>query len=485
MTRLLPTTLALSLAFPAVAYAQASTPLPGTSPAFQLPAAAAAPAGAPTMKLSGYDRIRWVSKLNHDLNTAAVTDNWYSFSDIRSYLTLETAWDQWKIVSSVDLAGTDFDEGGLMGFDHAPRQRPFNLSVRHLFLDYKNPELGLSAQLGRQPARLGFGLVSAINRDSFKLAQNLPDTLGLTKSNLTGVWVRGAKGLTQHADHLPQPTAYVTTAPGVSGTYATNDPNGQPHELNTYVLAFNTVPLPNHRLQAFYAHQADFSQPGLFPQKRYADLNVEGTFGAFKYGGEAVALFGQSPTAAATGARQELNSFATLLTGTYTLGNMDIGFTAGRGGGDVDAKDTVNNGFQSLFLDETAFAYNHLFGDDLHGFNGTDASIGFGAGLNNVTFLQPSLAYRFTPDLNASLSYTRHLTTAPVYSGSGVLGRTPTASTALVSAIGDELDARVSYKLGVATIYGAASTFAPGDVFANSGLGNAASKLEVGTEVRF
>ena len=27
-------------------------------------------------------------------------------------------------------------------------------------------------------------------------------------------------------------------------------------------------------------------------------------------------------------------------------------------------------------LDESAFAYNHLFGDDLHGFNGTDASIG-------------------------------------------------------------------------------------------------------------
>jgi hypothetical protein len=480
MTRLTLLTLALSISCPLAAQAQATTPLPETSPAFKAPATNGA---VPTLKLSGYDRIRWVSQLNYDLNAATAQDGWYSFSDLRSFLGLEAAWDHWKLVASADLAGTDFDEGALMGFDQAPRQRPIDVLVRHLYLDYANPEWGLTAQLGRQPARLGYGLVSAINRDSFKLGKALPDVAGLSKSSLTGVWVRGAKGNTQAADHLPVPPAYVTVAPGVSGTYATNDSNGQPHELNTYALVFNTVPWPQHKLQAFYAHQADFSQSGVYPQKRYADVNMEGTWGAFRYGGEAVYLGGTGPAAA--GKRVELDSFALLLAGTYSLGVVDLGFTAGRGGGDVDPNDGVNNGFQSLFLDESSFAFNHLFGDDLHGFNGTDASTGNGAGLNNVTFLQPSLSVRFSPDLSASLSYTKHLATAPVYAGSGLLGKTSTPSTALASNVGDEVDARLAYKLGVATIYGAASTFVPGDVYAAPGFGNAASKLEVGTEVRF
>lgn len=482
MTRFALLTLAATVAFPAAAYAQVSSPLPTTSTVFQTPAAPAAGAPGPTLKLSGYDRVRWVSQVNYDLNAAAVTDNWYSFSDIRSTLSLETVWDQWKVMTSVDLAGTDFDEGGLMGFDQAPRQRPFNLMVRQLYLDYKQADLGLTAQIGRIPARLGLGIVSSINRDAFRVAKTL-DFVGLPQSNLTGVWVRGAKGLTQQADHLPQPPSYVTVAPGVSGTTATNDPNGAPHELNTYVLALNSSIIPAHRLQAFVAQQVDFSQPGTYPQKRYVDVNLDGGSGPWRYGAEAVALLGQGPTSA--GARQDLNSFAVLATGTYKLGALELGLTAGRGGGDVNPGDTVNNGFQALFLDESAFAYNHLFGDDLHGFNGTDASIGWGAGLNNVTFLQPSLSYTFTPELTSSLSYTKHFTTAPVYAGSGVLGRTATASTTLASNVGDEVDARVAYKLGVATIYGAASTFMPGDVFANPGLANAASKLEVGTEVRF
>ena len=69
--------------------------------------------------------------------------------------------------------------------------------------------------------------------------------------------------------------------------------------------------------------------------------------------------------------------------------------------------------------------------------------------------------------------------------GSGVLGKTATTSSALASDIGDEVDARVAYKLGVATLYGAASTFVPGNVYAAPGFANAASKLEIGTEVRF
>lgn len=485
MKRLSLLTIALSFSFPLAANAQvfSTTPLPTASQVLQGPAAVPATQGAPTMKLSGYNRIRWVSQANYDLNAATAQDAWYSFSDMRSYLTLDTVWDQWKLVTSADIAGTDFDEGALMGFDIAPRQRPINVMIRQLYMDYKNTDLGIQATLGRQPARLGFGIVSAINRDSFKLAKTLPDFAGLSKSNLTAVWVRGAKGNTQWADQLPAPPAGVTVAPGTSGTYATNDPNGAPHELNTYALVFNTTPMPDHRLQVFYAHQADFSQNGVYPQKRYADVNLDGTLGALRYGGEAVYLGGTGATAA--GKRADLSSFALLLSGTYNLGMVDIGLTAGRGGGDVDPSDGVNNGFQSLFIDETSFAFNHLFGDDLHGFNGTDASIGNGAGLNNVTFIQPSVLVRFTPDFTSSLSYTKQLTSAPVYAGSGVLGKTPTASTALASNIGDEIDGRVAYKLGVATIYGAASIFAPGDVFANTGFGNAASKLEVGTEVRF
>ena len=77
---------------------------------------------------------------------------------------------------------------------------------------------------------------------------------------------------------------------------------------------FGAVPLPDARLQAFYAQQVDFTQNGVYPQKRYLDLNLDHTLGAFRYGGEAVALGGSGPTVA--GNRAELNSWRRLLAGS-------------------------------------------------------------------------------------------------------------------------------------------------------------------------
>lgn len=444
-------------------------------------------AAAPTLKVSGYDRVRVMSNVNFDLNQAAIQDNWVFFTDIRSHLGLEAAWDRMKMVASADLAGSDFDEGAVMGFDIAPRQRPFTVMMRHLYLDYQVPEIGLSATVGRQPARLGHGIVSAINRDAFRVTQALGQVGSLGKSSLVASAVRGAKGNSLWPDHVPVPPANVAvqkgSSGGVQGSPVTNDPDGSWHELSTYVLAYNAAPFGN-RLQAFFAQQIDSTQASLFPSKRYLDLNGDATFGPLKVGCEGIWLTGVGP-AGATGQRPDLRSYALYGTATYNLGLFDVGLVLGRGGGDNDPTDTTNNGFQALFIDEQSLAFNHLFGDDLHGFDGTDASIGRGSGLNNVTFVQPNLTYRFTPDLTGNLGYTWHVASAAQKVGSGVLGTAATANTALTSDIGSEVDARLAWKLGPTTLYGAASTFVPGEIFPKVGLANAAHKLEVGTEVRF
>lgn len=437
----------------------------------------------PALSLGGYSRVRVMSQLNYDLDATTPTDSWLFFSDIRSYLNLEAKLDRARLFSSVDLAGSDWDEGAVLGYDNPTRQRPLQLQARQLFLEYDFDALGLRATIGRMPARLGNGIVSAINRDGLRLAKSLPDLGPFQKANLTAVAVRGAKGNTLWASQSPIPPG-ATSDPGNSNTRVSNDPNGWAHELNTYVLAYNAAfPGPDDRFQAFVAQQQDTTQNGVYPQKRFLDLNWAGTRGPFELGGEAIHLSGQGPTAA--GSRPTLGSYALFLKGAYRLDGLELGVWAGRGGGDNTPADGINGNFQSLFIDESAFVANDLFGDDLHGFDGTDASIGRGAGLANVTFVQPRLSYRFTPDLSASLFYTKHLATVPQAAGSGVLGTRPATGAGPAWNIGDEADLRLSYRWGATTFYGVVSTFVPGDVYPEPGFASAAHRLELGTELRF
>lgn len=442
----------------------------------------------PTITVHGYDRVRVMSHFNYDLDAAAPSDNWLFFTDMRGWLGIEAGWDRAKLVVNTDLAGSDFDQGAVMGFDASTRQRPMQLMLRHLYLDYAMPELGMGASIGRQPARLGFGIVSAINRDAFKVSRALGDLGPLAKSSLSVSAVRGAKGNTLWPDHLPAPSAGVTIQKGMSGAVqgasVTNDPDGSWHELGTYVLAYSAAPL-GQRLQAFFAQQIDSSQAAMYPSKRYLDVNGDANIGPVNLGLEGVWLSGVGPSAATTGQRPDLRSYALFGTMRYTREALDFGLMVGRGGGDNDPTDNVNNGFQSLFIDEQSLAYNQLFGNDLHGFDGTDAANGRGAGFNNVTFLQPNLSWRLNADVTADLAYTYHLASVPQRVGAGVLGVIPTANPATTSDIGSEVDARLSWKLGPTTLYGAVATFIPGEIYAKSGFANAAQKVEIGTEVRF
>lgn len=432
------------------------------------------------LKVTGYNRARLMSEWNYDLDAGTAQDAFRPFLDLRSTIGLEAALDRLKVVTSVDLAGSDFDEGLIWGWDNPTRQRPSVLNLRHLYLDYAVKDAGFQATIGRQRAHLGLGIVSSINRDSIKLTQQLGTWGPLGPSNVTAVWVRGADGNTQWPGHMPVPPG-IPVATGSSAATTTNDATGATHDLNALVLSYNAIPAPGHRLQVFGAQQFDSSSTGAYPQKRYADVNYEGTFGPFRGGVELIHLSGQAP-AATTGLRQALESYAGFLTGTYALGPIDLGLTLGQGGGDGNATDNVNGNFQSLFTDEGALAFNHLFGDDLWGSNGTDAGIGRGVGLANVTFLQPSLGWRISERAEARISYTKHWATSPRVAGSGIFG---TPSAAGTSDIGDEVDLRLGHLVGSSLIYGATSVFVPGNVFPAPGTGNAAYKLELGTEVRF
>ena len=456
--------------------------------ALPAPAFAASDVPAPAVKVFGYDRVRVMSQLNYDLDPAALADNWLFYTDMRGWVGLEAAWDQMKLVATTDVAGSDFDEGAVMGFDNPARQRPIAVMVRHLYMEGALPDVGVTAVFGRQPARLGHGIVSACNRDGFKLTKALGDLGPLAKSSLTATAIRGAKGSTLWPDQLPAPSAAGVTvqkgmAGAVQGATVTNDADGSWHGLDTYVLSYAAQPL-GQKVQAFFVQQIDTSQAAMYPSKRYLDLNTDAVLGDWKLGLEGIWLTGVGPSGT-NGQRPDLRSYALYGTSSYTVGNLDFGLTAGRGGGDNDTTDGQNSGFQSLFIDEQSMAYNQLFGDDLHGYDGTDAGIARGAGFNNVTFVQPNVTWRLTPTLTGNLAYTYHMASAPQREGSGVMGTTPTTATALTPDIGSEVDARLAWKLGVTTIYGAASTFVPGAIYAKPGLANAAHKVELGTELRF
>lgn len=484
--RLTPAALSAVLLLVSPAYAQgvspAATPASVLSNPFYQGPTAMAPrliGGPLSLKVTGYTRARLMSEWNYDLDASTVQDAFRPYLDLRSTVGLEAVLNQVRVVTSVDLAGSDFDEGMIWGWDNPSRQRPSVLNLRHLYLDYVIPETGFQASIGRQRAHLGLGIVSSVNRDSIKLTQQLGNLGPSGTHNVTAVWVRGGDGNTLWPGQMPVPPG-TPVATGSSAPTTVNDPNGAAHDLNALVLAYNLFPAPGQRVQLFGAQQFDATATGAYPQKRFADVNWEATAGAFRGGAELVYLGGQSP--AASGQRQTLNSYAAFLTGTYSLGAFDLGLTFGRGGGDDNASDTVNGNFQSLFIDEGSLSYNHLFGDDLWGFNGTDASIGRGAGLANVTILQPSLGWRLSDLTECRLSYTKHWATSPRVAGTGIFG-TPDPSGA--TDIGDEVDLRLGHLFGSSLLYGATSVFIPGNVFPAPGSANAAYKLEIGTETRF
>jgi hypothetical protein len=287
------------------------------------------------------------------------------------------------------------------------------------------------------------------------------------------VAARGGKGITQWSDGAPAPPG-AAIAPGRAATTTVNDPGGSPHELDVLVAVLDGTMGGGVRYQAFAAQQLVLIEESSLPARRYLDLNAEARWGGLVLAAEAAAM-----TAASVDGAMAYASAC------YALGPLEVGLQAGRGSGDADPAAAPHHAFQSLFLDETAFAFDPLFASELHGYDGTDAANARGDGFANVTFLRPCLTWHPHPDAAIGVGYTRVLATEARPAGAGLVGDKPGLGTRRSVNAGDGLDLRASYRWGASTWYALAAAFVPGDLYPAPGMANVASKLEVGTEVRF
>jgi hypothetical protein len=173
------------------------------------------------------------------------------------------------------------------------------------------------------------------------------------------------------------------------------------------------------------------------------------------------------------------------LDGNFNVGkNYKVGLSFGRGSGDDDPTDNFNRNFGSLFMDETGFTYTNLYADDVHGYDGTNASVGRGAGFANTTFAQLHGEVRPNERLRLELSYTWLRVTEPQPVGSGVLGLKPPTGAGVTKHIGSELDFDADYSLTKDTrLFLRSGFFFPGRIFGVSA--SSAQKIELGVETSF
>lgn len=484
------------LAFPPNANAQSgATP---SKPATQ-PAAQQSPVTLPggfTLDVHGLLRIRLNGYANFDLDKQDRRDDFLRFFDARSYLDLRVQKGPFAFVSSVDLAGNEFNDGAILGNDQPPLGaaglRELELRVRQVAFEYHGP---VRIEMGRIPHQLGQGIVTHIFRDSIRVARIVGPV------TLVGSWVFGGEGVTR-VDPLD-------ASPGVE-----NSPIGTAENLDAFLVLGNWSPRPAHRLQTFVAWQVDTTFNDRNPEKVFLDLNGSGALGRLGYAFELVYEGGQTPAAGTralatdvlpTGPRQDNRATLIFLTAGYQLVGTPpptqpvvyqianrvrppgtLGLRIGRGSGDDNPTDRHQKHFENLFMDETGFTYTFLFSDDLHGFTGRAADLRRGSGFANVTFVQPYLQFRLVPALNVFGSYTYLRATRGQPLGAGILGVGAVLPPAIrrTRNIGHEVDLLIDHDVDPAVrLFAYGGVFVPGKIFDLAAA--RAWKVEIGVEYRF
>lgn len=412
------------------------------------------------LAVSGYLRIRGTGEFNFDLDDATRADRAVNFFDVRSHVILEIKRKPFSAVFSLDLAGDDFNDGAVFGSENPAFTRDFDTKIRHVWIQYDGI---LHARLGRAPAGAGHGIVTHTIRDAFRVWREVgPATFSL---NL----IKGSEDL--------------VTAPGSAKPRALNPPTGEQDDLKAFHF-FTEVKVGGDSKARFEVlGQLDSSPNDRFPEKLYLDLNAGGKLGSrvryaieFAYMGGKTSDFGRG--------RLDNRAYMVYLDGAYERGILSPGFRFGLGSGDDDPTDGRQENFQNLFVDEVGFRYTNIFGDDIHGFDGTAASFANGSGFANVTFFQPYLGVRPLPALSLTGSLTFLLATEDRVEGTGPLGERPATGSQRSSEIGQEINVNATYKVDrQVSLFAFLGWFIPGRVYGTGA--DDAQKAEVGVEFAF
>ena len=440
----------------------------------------------------------FVNNSSCSFNTSCKEDQRMRFFNWRGYVTGAIKNGPFSVVASLDYAGDQFNDGVLLGNDAGPLgaagQRQFVVSPQLLYIEYDD---WVKIRAGRQYAHLGNGIVAHSPRDMVTLGRSWTEQF-----NTTFVWVLGSAGRSTPNQSGPVFAPQGTNITGLNQSTQTtvNDVTGKEEDLDGFGLVFNYQPLPLNRLQFFAWALFDTTAAGANKQNRYFDLNGSGKLGAFDYSFEGVYLWGTSPVTTTTlaggipGTRQEYRDYLGYLDLKYNVPSellhserkdlLAVGATFGIG----------SKNFDGLFLDETAFRYNFVFADDIHGYNGRPFDTRRGSGFSNTTFFQPYVIVRPIEKLQTKFAWTYLRATEAQAAGTGALGPSPFLTPALsysstavggpTKDIGQEFDILTDYFYSPAVrLFAYFGTFLPGRLYAPSA--DNAVKFETGIEYRF
>ena len=440
----------------------------------------------------------FVNNSSCSFNTSCKEDQRMRFFNWRGYVTGAIKNGPFSVVASLDYAGDQFNDGVLLGNDAGPLgaagQRQFVVSPQLLYIEYDD---WVKIRAGRQYAHLGNGIVAHSPRDMVTLGRNWTEQF-----NTTFVWVLGSAGrsVPNQAGPVFAPQGTNITGLNQSTQTTVNDVTGKEEDLDGFGLVFNYQPLPLNRLQFFAWALFDTTAAGANKQNRYFDLNGSGKLGSVDYSFEGVYLWGTSPVTTTAlaggipGTRQEYRDY---------LGYLDLKYTIPSDLLHAERKDLLTVGatfgigskhFDGLFLDETAFRYNFVFADDIHGYNGRPFDTRRGSGFSNTTFFQPYVIVRPIEKLQTKFAWTYLRATEAQAAGTGVLGPSPFLTPALsysstavggpTKDIGQEFDILTDYFYSPAVrLFAYFGTFLPGRLYAPSA--DNAVKFETGIEYRF
>lgn len=415
----------------------------------------------------GYVRFRHTLEDNFDLDPGKNLDRSLAFYDLRSYLGLATTFKPFKFVISLDAVGNRFSDGLVLGNEIPLFLRTSNADIQEAYVLYTGGPVNFRA--GRAAVGDYRGVISSIVRDSFFVFKDV---------NLRGLPSRFAFNFISGGKTL------VSDPPGTRKPRPFRAPDGSRDGLNAYHFVYQFGPLKKHRGRYEILFQQDTSASRRFPENFFHEWSIDGAIKDFSYSATFALQRGQT----ADFGRGRLDNHGSLiyLSGKYNVGRISAGVAFGRGSGDKDPNDRKQGNFTNLFMDEIGFRYNGLFADDVHGFDGTVASLGRGSGFANVTFVQPFIAFRpaWRKGLILGSSFTFHRATRKRLEGSGVLGTLTPSSTRFTDDVGNELDlyAEYFYKQSIRPFIDFA-VFFPRDIFGPRF--TKAVKLEAGIEFKF
>lgn len=412
------------------------------------------------LKVSGYLRFQGNGHYNFDMDRSNALDRSNDFMTVRSFINLSLDNGPFKAMFSLNLAGTEFDDGAFWGNDNPAQVRQWDASMQYLYVDYNGP---VKARVGRMPAGFGNHIVAHTTRDGVRLAKSFD------KVTAALVWFKGGEGRT-----------FVEGAD--ASLNLVNDSTGNDFDLDALVVPLVWKIHPNHSVQGVVARLFDSRADQGYPEKQFFDVNAKGTFGALQYKAEVALLRGQSPFNLVHQRRLDYRASLVFAQATYALSNTHrIGGTYGRGSGDTDPADDVLENFENLFMDETGYHFTYLFSDDIHGYTGRNSDLNRGSGFGNVTFYQVFGEADLNKDISLFTSFTVLRATEDRDRGTGIYGTN--VSQQQTRSIGQEINLGGRIRLTPdSDFFLQSALFLPGKIFSQT---DPAYKLEGGIALRF